>query len=171
MANHFEIVTANIRNFGFQSTQSRQWNRSTRTSPGQCLVVCWCWAVLLALTTSVAGEIVLGEENEDFDFDGLPGVQHDFKVFVHAGMEECFFQRLVQGAQLHTRFEVLKGGNKQVDFYIRDGSGEVVQQVTGSEGFLTYENVTGGEHSLSFLPANPSPLVHFLDTTSTTNFI
>ena len=53
-----------------------------------------------------AGERILGEETEDFDFDGLPGAQHEFKVEVPAAKEECFFQKAARGAKLHVSFEV-----------------------------------------------------------------
>jgi len=56
--------------------------------------------------TILSGEKILGEENDDFDFDGLPGVQHEFKVEVPGGVEECFFQRAATGAKLHVSFEV-----------------------------------------------------------------
>ena len=53
-----------------------------------------------------SGERVLGQEDDEFDFDGLPGAQHEFKMSVEAGREECFFQKLVQGGKLHVSFEV-----------------------------------------------------------------
>ena len=50
--------------------------------------------------------MVMGVENDDFDFDGLPGAMHEFKVFVEAGAEDCFFQNVAEGAQFYTKFEV-----------------------------------------------------------------
>lgn len=73
-------------------------------SPTGCSLLC-----LLLLSSNfvlLGGEKVLGEENEDFDFDGLPGVQHEFKVEIPAGKEDCFFQRAAIGAKLHVSFEV-----------------------------------------------------------------
>ena len=65
-------------------------------------------------------EKVLGVSTDDFDFDGLPGVQHEFKVNVYAGKEQCFFQAIKQGAQLHVSFEVgsisTKTPQKIIDF-------------------------------------------------------
>ena len=52
------------------------------------------------------GEKILGHETEEFDFDGLPGAQHEFKVEVGAGKEECFFQKVVAGGKMHISFEV-----------------------------------------------------------------
>jgi len=51
-------------------------------------------------------EIVLGREDDEFDFDGLPGAQHEFKVEVGAGTEECYYQMIKQGGKLHVSFEV-----------------------------------------------------------------
>ena len=59
---------------------------------------------------NVNAEKVLGEEfNEEFDFDGLPGAQHEFKVEVRAGTEECFYQHAKVGAKFHVSFEVSSG--------------------------------------------------------------
>lgn len=46
--------------------------------------------------------------NFEFDFDALPGTQHDFKIFVKGGKEECFVQKVAQGANLHVQFEVIR---------------------------------------------------------------
>ena len=51
-------------------------------------------------------EQVLDTRNDDFDFDGLPGVTYEFKVEVHAGHEQCFYQRVKQGARLHISYQV-----------------------------------------------------------------
>lgn len=44
----------------------------------------------------------------EFDFDALPGTQHEFKIVVKAGKEECFVQKVAQGANLHIQFEVIR---------------------------------------------------------------
>ena len=64
------------------------------------------FAIFSLLPSFSIPEDVLGMKTDDFDFDGLPGVQHEFKVEVLAGKEECFFQAIKQGAQLHVSFEV-----------------------------------------------------------------
>lgn len=46
--------------------------------------------------------------NFEFDFDALPGTQHEFKIFVKGGKEECFVQKVAQGANLHVQFEVIR---------------------------------------------------------------
>lgn len=52
------------------------------------------------------GELVLGRETDDFDFDGLPGAQHEFKIEIRAGQEECFYQKIKKGGKIFTRFQV-----------------------------------------------------------------
>jgi hypothetical protein len=51
-------------------------------------------------------EKILNSDNEDFDFDGLPGVTYEFKIEVLSGKEQCFFQRIAEGASLHVSYEV-----------------------------------------------------------------
>lgn len=88
-----------------------------------CLLVASLLACKFVL---LYGETVLGEKNDDFDFDGLPGVQHEFKVEVGAGREECFFQRAAQGAKIHVSFEVLRGGDRNVDVVLRDSQWNII---------------------------------------------
>ncbi|KAK3795399.1 hypothetical protein RRG08_000710 [Elysia crispata] len=130
-------------NLEHQSSQSQQMSRLITK---QLSAVSYVMVILTLLVTSpvVKGENVMGVQDDEFDFDGLPGAQHDFKVFVHAGMEECFFQRVAQGSEFYTRYEVLKGGDKVVDFYIRDSTGAILNQTTGPDGFFSFHNVSGG---------------------------
>ncbi|XP_045163995.2 transmembrane emp24 domain-containing protein 6-like isoform X4 [Mercenaria mercenaria] len=65
-------------------------------------------------------EKVLGTETEEFDFDGLPGAQHEFKIEVGAGREECFYQKIVAGGKLHISFEVIYGGDMRLNIYLRN---------------------------------------------------
>ena len=55
-----------------------------------------------------SGEKVLDRETDDFDFDGFPGSQHEFKFEISGGKQECFFQNLVAGGTLHISFQVGK---------------------------------------------------------------
>ena len=61
---------------------------------------------VLQLVKYSQGERVLGKETDEFDFDGLPGAQHDFKVEIPPGREECFYQPTRQGANIHVSYEV-----------------------------------------------------------------
>ncbi|XP_060552555.1 transmembrane emp24 domain-containing protein 6-like isoform X2 [Ruditapes philippinarum] len=63
-------------------------------------------------------EVVLGTETDEFDFDGLPGAQHEFKIEVGAGKEECFYQKIVAGGKLHISFEVLRGGDGNAALFL-----------------------------------------------------
>ncbi|XP_060552557.1 transmembrane emp24 domain-containing protein 6-like isoform X4 [Ruditapes philippinarum] len=65
-------------------------------------------------------EVVLGTETDEFDFDGLPGAQHEFKIEVGAGKEECFYQKIVAGGKLHISFEVIYGGDTRINAYLRN---------------------------------------------------
>ncbi|XP_046556718.1 transmembrane emp24 domain-containing protein 5-like [Haliotis rubra] len=77
----------------------------------------------------VSTETVLGEKVDDeFDFDGLPGVQHEFKFEIAAGREECFFQMAAKGAKLHVSYEVLRGGDRNIDFFLKDPYLNVVDE-------------------------------------------
>ncbi|XP_052820870.1 transmembrane emp24 domain-containing protein 6-like isoform X2 [Mya arenaria] len=102
--------------------------------------------VMILFTSSAAGEKVLGEETDEFDFDGLPGAQHEFKIEIGAGREECFYQKIVAGGKIHVSFEVLEGGS--IDVYMPNlfnPQGHHLDQSTGeSDGvLLTMADVTG----------------------------
>ena len=62
--------------------------------------------LLLLLPEMTSAEKILGVETDEFDFDGLPGAQHEFKIEIPAGKEECFYQKIVAGGKLHVSFEV-----------------------------------------------------------------
>ena len=62
--------------------------------------------LLLTLVQPSLPESILGEYDDEFDFDGLPGVQHEFKVSISPGREECFYQMIKRNAQLHVSFQV-----------------------------------------------------------------
>lgn len=55
----------------------------------------------------VSSERILGQERtDDFDFDGIPGANHEFKIEVAAGTEECFYQKVPKGGNIHINYEV-----------------------------------------------------------------
>ncbi|XP_069114722.1 transmembrane emp24 domain-containing protein 6-like isoform X2 [Argopecten irradians] len=78
-------------------------------------ILVWC-------TFLHMGKVAIAAEYDDFDFDGLPGVQHEFKIEVPAGGEECFHQKVAEGANLHMSFEVLRGADRLVDVFFKDPS-------------------------------------------------
>ncbi|XP_060552556.1 transmembrane emp24 domain-containing protein 5-like isoform X3 [Ruditapes philippinarum] len=78
-------------------------------------------------------EVVLGTETDEFDFDGLPGAQHEFKIEVGAGKEECFYQKIVAGGKLHISFEVLRGGDGLAALYLLKPEGSTLKFLQKSE--------------------------------------
>ncbi|CAG2198947.1 TMED6 [Mytilus edulis] len=91
-------------------------------------------------------EQVLDKQNEDFDFDGLPGVTYEFKIEVYSGQEQCFYQKIANGATLHLSFEVLRGSDKLVDVVIWDPNNNQVDakhSVTSGyfENKITFEEM------------------------------
>lgn len=57
-------------------------------------------------TLNIGYFTVSATADKDFDYDALPGTQHEFKVQVNAGKEECFAQKVALGAVLHVQYEV-----------------------------------------------------------------
>ena len=64
--------------------------------------------LLVCRVCQVCSENVLGVETQEFDFDGLPGATHEFKVYIPGQSEDCFFQPVAEGAQLWVSFEVMQ---------------------------------------------------------------
>ena len=65
--------------------------------------------ILFVLNNAVNAEQILDKQNEDFDFDGLPGVSYEFKIEVQSGKDQCFHQKIAKGAKLYVSFEVSFG--------------------------------------------------------------
>ncbi|XP_069114716.1 transmembrane emp24 domain-containing protein 6-like isoform X1 [Argopecten irradians] len=84
-------------------------------------ILVWC-------TFLHMGKVAIAAEYDDFDFDGLPGVQHEFKIEVPAGGEECFHQKVAEGANLHMSFEVLRSGSERlIDIVVKDPTSYIVE--------------------------------------------
>ena len=45
-------------------------------------------------------------DDDEFDFDGIPGARHEFKIEVGAGKEECFHQSVKPGSVMYVTYEV-----------------------------------------------------------------
>lgn len=75
------------------------------------------YCLLAVLVPGGQAEIVLGEEREDFDFDGLPGAIHEFKINIKAGDVECFYQKIMKGGRIIVRFEVCYGLTSLSNFF------------------------------------------------------
>ncbi|XP_013420995.1 transmembrane emp24 domain-containing protein 5 [Lingula anatina] len=87
------------------------------------LAVIFITAVLYTTRT----ENVLGDSNEDFDFDGLPGSQHEFKIEIPAGRFECFYQKMEMDEEIHISFEVLRGAERQIDMVVKSPHGDLIE--------------------------------------------
>ncbi|XP_076085079.1 transmembrane emp24 domain-containing protein 6-like [Mytilus galloprovincialis] len=74
--------------------------------------------LIFLLLVCLDAEQILDKQNDDFDFDGLPGVTYEFKIEVYSGREQCFYQKIANGATLHLSFEVLRGSDRLVDVLI-----------------------------------------------------
>ncbi|KAK6966237.1 transmembrane emp24 domain-containing protein 7 [Biomphalaria glabrata] len=106
--------------------------------------------VILCHVLLLNGERILGEENAEFDFDGLPGAHHEFKVYIPGSTEDCFFQPVAKGAKMHVNFEVLKGGSdNKVDFYIRDWEWRVIHHISyQSNGVYSLDDAPAGTYAI-----------------------
>ena len=82
-------------------------------------------SLLVSLTTAVVVSLVVvagdNPEDFDFDFDGLPGVNHEFKVEVAAGARECFYQRMKVDAFLQVAFRVSTSVVSRYTWHSADG--------------------------------------------------
>ena len=68
--------------------------------------VLYLGTILLSYIGLTSQGAVVNPEKDEFDFDGLPGAQHEFKIDVLPNKEECFYQFIKKTAQLHMSFEV-----------------------------------------------------------------
>ncbi|XP_063409920.1 transmembrane emp24 domain-containing protein 6-like [Mytilus trossulus] len=104
---------------------------------------------LLTFFNVLKSEQILDKQNEDFDFDGLPGVSYEFKVEVNAGDEQCFYQKIAQGARLYVSFEALRGGDRLIDVILRDPNMEILDsQIDQTEGSLEHETTVEGIYTI-----------------------
>ena len=65
------------------------------------------WTIVPAISQQDAPKMTLQDLEEEFDFVGGPGVQHEFKYEVSAGRMDCFHQFVKDHATLHVSFEVI----------------------------------------------------------------
>ncbi|KAK6176529.1 hypothetical protein SNE40_014796 [Patella caerulea] len=103
------------------------------------------WVVLTVFVINndngIVCEDVLGEITDDFDFDGIPGATHEFKVEIFSGAEECFYLKIASGAKLHVSFEVLTP-HEIIDFYFKDPYNMIIES-------LLYKGNGGIEHDIN----------------------
>ncbi|ESO98526.1 hypothetical protein LOTGIDRAFT_142774 [Lottia gigantea] len=91
----------------------------------------------------------LDGSQDDFDTEGFPGVQYEFKLQVEAGTEECFYQKISKGSKLHVSFEVLQGGDLNIDFYFKDPHFNLIDShMYKSSGGIEHDINTAGTYSI-----------------------
>jgi len=55
------------------------------------------------------------------------GKSLDYKIEILAGKEDCFYEYVHPGATLYVAFQVLKGGDGQAGFAVRNPQGQIVR--------------------------------------------
>ncbi|XP_061188552.1 transmembrane emp24 domain-containing protein 5-like [Saccostrea echinata] len=106
-------------------------------------------SILLLFVISLLDErvFVCGIDEGDFDYDALPGTQHEFKIEVKAGDEDCFAQKVALGAVFHVQYEVLRGGDRTIRMIVIDPSLKTIQhEDSKSEGFINHKATMEGYH-------------------------
>lgn len=97
-------------------------------------------------TLNIGYFTVLATADGDFDYDALPGTQHEFKVQVNAGKEECFAQKVALGAVFHVQYEVLRGGDRAIDVVVIDPDIKVTEHdASKTEGHITFKATKEGK--------------------------
>ncbi|KAK3599621.1 hypothetical protein CHS0354_035864, partial [Potamilus streckersoni] len=122
---------------------------------------------------SFYSETVLGEETDEFDFDGLPGVQQEFKLEVGAGREECLYQKIRDGANLHVSYEVLRGGDRNVNVFLKSPNNMIIDsRINNPDGAFERAAAETGDYSICIdntLSRFSSKLVYFYMVTYVTS--
>jgi len=72
---------------------------------------------LSVLSIVFGGEVALSES---------PGFAMDYRVHLDAGKEDCYYQYVHPGATIYTSINVLKGGDGQAGFAVRNPQGSFV---------------------------------------------
>jgi len=75
-------------------------------------------ATTIVLTLSWSGVLAI--------FDDAPGIAMDYKIHVDAGKEDCYYQYVHPGATLYVGFQVLRGGDGQAGFAVRNPESTIV---------------------------------------------
>ncbi|KAG7198781.1 hypothetical protein KM043_001763 [Ampulex compressa] len=82
-------------------------------------------------------------------YETLPAVAMDYKVHIDAGKEDCYFQYVNPGATFYVSFQVLRGGDGQAGFAVRNPEGVIVHpyQWRTSADYQD-QSATGGYYSI-----------------------
>lgn len=71
-----------------------------------CIFLCHCLLNEIVLVFCQPPEYQMIEGTDLDSQKSTPGVHHEFKINVGPGQQECFYQNIKKGANLHIAFEV-----------------------------------------------------------------
>lgn len=70
---------------------------------------------------------------------------------VKASNEQCFFERTTPGQKIHASFEVVSGGNREIDFKVIDSKSDLVYEVKKKkDGTLQFYSLNTGTYTFCF---------------------
>jgi hypothetical protein len=73
----------------------------------------------------------------------------DYKIHVDAGKEDCYFQYIMPDSVLYVDFQVVKGGDGQAGFAVKDPSGRFVMPYEWkAQANYDIEKAVGGYYAL-----------------------
>lgn len=82
-------------------------------------------------------------------YENLPAVAMDYKVHIDPGKEDCYFQYVNPGATFYVSFQVVRGGDGQAGFAVRNPSGQIVHPYQWKPSSEYQEQTsTGGYYSV-----------------------
>ncbi|XP_050671838.1 transmembrane emp24 domain-containing protein 5 [Leptidea sinapis] len=87
----------------------------------------WHTAILLSIIFTILS--LVGNANTSTAapwYENLPAVTMDYKVYLDAGKEDCYYQYVQPGATFYASHQVLKGGDGMCGFAVRHPNGQIV---------------------------------------------
>ncbi|XP_054154298.1 transmembrane emp24 domain-containing protein 6-like [Oppia nitens] len=92
----------------------------------------YCWqrvvpyVVAVSLLVCTCLTRALAESYSSTNFEDKLGIAYEFKIHIDAGKEDCFYQYIQQSSSLYVAFQVMRGGDNQAGFAIRDPIGQLI---------------------------------------------
>jgi hypothetical protein len=80
--------------------------------------------VLILLT--IYSSQVNPESYSSTNFEEKLGIAYEFKIHIDAGREDCFYQNIQHSSSLYVAFQVMRGGDNQAGFAVRNPLGQFV---------------------------------------------
>lgn len=77
-------------------------------------------------------------------YENLPAVAMDYKVHIDPGKEDCYFQYVNPGATFYVSFQVVRGGDGQAGFAVRNPQGQIVHPYQWKPSSEYQEQTSGG---------------------------